>query len=89
MVACRQHKPLKTYRTYIKHNRDKSPKDFVFQFASQKFNIKKYRSIILPVILCGCETWPLTWTKQHRLSVIENRALRKILMPKRDEVIEE
>jgi hypothetical protein len=43
----------------------------------------------LPVILYGCETWPLTLTKEHRLSMIENRALREIYGPKWDEVIEE
>jgi len=40
----------------------------------------------LPVVLYGCETWSLTLREEHRLRVIENRALRRIFGPKRDEV---
>jgi hypothetical protein len=43
-------------------------------------------SIILPVILYGCETWSLTLRDEHRLRVFENRVLRRIFGPKRDEV---
>jgi hypothetical protein len=39
----------------------------------------------LPV-LCGYETWPLTLREEHRLRVFENRVLRRIFGPKRDEV---
>jgi hypothetical protein len=46
-----------------------------------------YRTIILPFILCGCETWSLTLRKEHRLSVFKNRVLRKICGPEREEVI--
>jgi hypothetical protein len=42
--------------------------------------------MILPVVLYGCETWSLTLRKEHRLRVFENRVLRRILGPKRDEV---
>jgi hypothetical protein len=42
--------------------------------------------IILPVVLHGCETWSLTLREEHRLRVFENRVLRKIFGPKRDEV---
>jgi len=42
--------------------------------------------VILLVVLYGCETWSLTLRKEHRLRVFENRVLRKILGPKRDEV---
>jgi hypothetical protein len=38
------------------------------------------------IVLYGCETWSLTLTKAHRLGVFENRVLRKIFGPKRDEV---
>jgi hypothetical protein len=44
-------------------------------------------TIILPVILYGCETWSLTLMEEHRLRVFENKVLRMILGPKRDEVI--
>jgi len=59
---------------------------FVFQFAIQKFKIKKYRIITLPVVLYGCETWSLTLREERRLRVFENRVLRRIFGPKRDEV---
>ena len=42
------------------------------------------RTIILLVVLCGCETWSLTL--REVLSVFQNRALRRIFGPKRDEV---
>jgi hypothetical protein len=38
-------------------------------------------------ILYGCETWSLTLKEEHRLRVFENRVLRKIFGPKRDEVV--
>jgi hypothetical protein len=47
--------------------------------------IKIYKTIILPVVLYGCETWSLTLKKEHRLRVFENRVLRRF-GPKRDEV---
>jgi hypothetical protein len=53
------------------------------------FVIKIYRTIILPVVLCGCETWSLTLREEHRLRVFENRMLRRIFGPKRDEVTRE
>jgi hypothetical protein len=48
--------------------------------------IKIYRIIILPVVLHECGTWSLTLREEHRLRVFENRALRRIFGPKRDEV---
>jgi len=48
--------------------------------------IKKYRTIILPVVLCGSKTWSLTLKEERRLRVFENRVLRRIFGPKRDEV---
>ena len=46
--------------------------------------IKIYRTIILPVVLYGCETWSLTLREKLRLRVFENRMLRRIFGPKRD-----
>jgi hypothetical protein len=43
-------------------------------------------TIILPVVLYGCQTWSLTFREKQRLRVIENRVLRKIFGPKRDGV---
>jgi hypothetical protein len=54
---------------------------------SKNTKIKIYRTIILPVVLYGCETWLLTLREEQRLRVCENRVLRRIFEPKRDEVI--
>jgi hypothetical protein len=43
----------------------------------------------LPVVLYGCETWSLSFREKCRLRVFKNRALRKIIGPKGDEVTEE
>jgi len=51
---------------------------------SNNIKIKIYRTIILPVVLHGCETWPVTLWEEPRLSVFENRVLRRIGEPKRD-----
>jgi hypothetical protein len=48
--------------------------------------IKVYRTIILPVVLYGCEAWSLTLREEHRLRAFENRVLRRVFGPKRDEV---
>jgi hypothetical protein len=45
-----------------------------------------YKTIILSVVLYGCETWSLTLREEHRLKVFENSVLRRIFGPKRDEV---
>jgi hypothetical protein len=45
-----------------------------------------YKTIILPVVLYGCETWSLTLRDEHRLRVFENRVLRRISGPKKDYV---
>jgi hypothetical protein len=42
----------------------------------------------LPVVLYGCETWSLTLREEHKLRVFENRVLRRVFGPKRDEVTE-
>jgi hypothetical protein len=55
---------------------------------SKSVKIGIYETTILPVVLYGCETWSLTLWEEHRLRVFENRILRRILGPKRDEVIE-
>jgi hypothetical protein len=45
-----------------------------------------YKNIILPVVLCGCETWSLTLREEHRLRVFENMVLRRTFGTKREEV---
>jgi len=54
---------------------------------SKNLKIKAYRTIILPVVLCGCETWSLTLREERRFRVFENRVLRRIFGSRRDEVI--
>jgi hypothetical protein len=46
-----------------------------------------YKTVILPVVLYGCETWSLTLSEEHRLRVSENRVLRTIFGPKREKVV--
>jgi hypothetical protein len=59
----------------------------VFQVAVQKLKDQDiYRTIILPVVLYGCETWSLTLREERRLRVFENKVLRRVFGPKRDEV---
>ena len=53
---------------------------------SKNLKIKIHRTLILPVVLYGCETWLLTLREEHRLRVFENGVLRRIFGPKRDEV---
>ena len=48
--------------------------------------IKIYRTIILPVVLYGCATWSLTIREECRLIVFENKVLKRIFGPKRDEM---
>jgi len=56
------------------------------RLLSKNLKIKIYRIIILPVVLYGCETWSLTLREERRLRVFENRGLRRVFGPKRDEV---
>jgi hypothetical protein len=53
---------------------------------SKIIKIKIYRTIILPVVLYGCVTWSLTLREECWLRVFENKVLRRIFGPKRDEV---
>jgi hypothetical protein len=56
------------------------------RLLSRNVKVKIYKTVILPVVLYGCETWSLTLREEHRLRVFENRVLRRIFGPKRDEV---
>jgi hypothetical protein len=59
------------------------------RLPSKNTKIWVYRTIILPVVLCGCETWSLTLKEEQRLRMFENRVLRRIFGPKRDEATQE
>jgi hypothetical protein len=56
------------------------------RLLSKNVQIKIYKTIILPVVLYGCESWSLILTEAHRLRVFEVRVLRRIFGPKRDEM---
>jgi hypothetical protein len=56
-----------------------------FCTGSHNGKTRIHKTIVLPVVLYGCETWSLTSTEEHRQRVLENRVLRGILGPKRDE----
>ena len=56
------------------------------RLLSKNLKIKTYRTIILPVGLYGCETWSLTLREERKLRVFENKVLRRIFGPRRDEV---
>jgi hypothetical protein len=64
------------------------PKQTIFPglIIINNLKIKIYRTIILPVVFYGCETWSLTLREEQRLRVFENRVLRRIFGPKRDGV---
>jgi len=57
-----------------------------FRLVSKNLKIKIYSTIILPVVLYGCETWSLTLREERKLRVFENMVLRRIFGPGRDEV---
>jgi hypothetical protein len=56
------------------------------RLLSRNVRVKIYKTIILPFVLYGCETWSITLREERRLRVFENRVLRRIFGPKRDEV---
>jgi hypothetical protein len=49
-----------------------------YSVLSRNVKVKIYKTKILPVVLCGCETWSLTLREGHKLRVFENRVLRRI-----------
>jgi len=56
------------------------------RLLSTNLKTKIYRTIILPVVLCGCETWSLIFREERKLRVFENMVLRRIFGPRRDKV---
>ena len=57
-----------------------------FMLPNYNSDLKIYRTIILPVVLYGCETWSLTLREERMLRVFNNKVLRRIFGPRRDEV---
>ena len=56
------------------------------RLLSKNLKIKIYRTVILPVVLYGCETWSLTLREERKLRVFENRVLRRIFGPRKEEI---
>jgi len=59
------------------------------KLLAKNLKIKIYRTVILPVVLYGCETWSLTLLEGRKLRVFDNMVLRRIFGRRRDEVTEE
>jgi len=72
------------YRVHISPSLD--PILSQFNFPVYLLRLKMCRNIILPLVLYGCDTWSVTLREERRLRVFENRVLRGIFGPKRDEV---
>jgi len=68
---------------------DKRPKELfcktllLGRWVLLNINIKIFKTVILAVVLCGCENWSVTLSEKHRMSVSENRVLRGIFGFKR------
>jgi hypothetical protein len=62
------------------------PEPFVLSPDVKNVKVRIYKTIILHVVLYGCETWSLTVREEHKLRVFETRVLRRIFGPKRDGV---
>ena len=56
------------------------------RLLSKRLKVRIYKTIILRVVLFGCETWSFTLREESKLRVFVNKALRRIFGPKRDEV---
>ena len=56
------------------------------RLLSKNLKTKVYRTIILPVVLYGCEAWSLTAREERKLRLYENMVFRRIFGPRRDEV---
>jgi hypothetical protein len=63
-----------------------TPEPLSCLLLSKNIKIRIHKAIILPVAMYGCKTWSLILKEEHRLRVFENRLMRRIFCPKRDEV---
>jgi len=63
-----------------------SPKTSNIAINIKEIELKIYITVILPVILYGCESWSTTLADEHKLRVFENKILRKLYGLKRGEM---
>jgi hypothetical protein len=61
-----------------------SQKQLSSRLLSKNVKIRIYKTIILPVVLNGCETGSLTLREEYILRVFENRVLRRIFGPNKN-----
>ncbi|KAJ4442116.1 hypothetical protein ANN_11982 [Periplaneta americana] len=73
-------------RHLVLNGRVRALHPFAVSLVSKNLKVRIYKTIILPVVLYGCETWTLTLREEHRLRVFENKVLREIFGAERDEV---
>jgi hypothetical protein len=59
---------------------------YIFFLSALEIRSRLYKPVVLPVVLCGCETWSLTLGEERGLGVIENRVLRRIFGPQLNEM---
>jgi hypothetical protein len=60
---------------------------YLFYLLSRNIKVRTFKTMILPVVVYGCETSSLALMEEHRLSVFENTVLRRIFGPKKNEVV--
>ena len=81
---------MKMLKSFVKPNNNnfihkyKAEKILSSHLLSKKLKVTTNKTIILPVVLYGCETWSLTLREEHRLRLFENKVLRKIFGGKKD-----
>ena len=86
-LACRLHYVVQCFPNYATESlQEKFPVQTLLssRLLSQNLKNKIHKTIILPVVLYGCEAWSLTSREERRLRVFENTVLRQIFVPKRD-----
>ena len=81
-------KPIDSFRDFANRLKTNTLYFKKLYIGNIKRNLKTkiYRTIILPVVLYGCEAWSLTAREERKLRVFENMVLRRIFGPRRDEV---
>ena len=55
--------------------------------SSESIQSKIYRTIVLPLVMHGDETWSLALREKHRVRVFKNRVLREIFGSEKEEVV--
>ena len=74
------------YSSYRRLGGLSSPQRIAIPTTLFERRVKKHRALVLSIVSCGYETLSLTLRDEHRLLVFENRVLRKVFGPKREQV---